>query len=104
MSKSFKNIIAFVPSTSLNTIIHLLKETGVPGASIANVRGYGEYSNTFSHDPLVHNIRLDIIIEDDKVESVVELIMDHSGSRTGDGIVAVTSLDAVYRVRTRAHC
>ena len=99
---AFKNIVAIVRKDKLNLIIDKLQVSGVSGLSVVEVRGFGEYINTFSRNPLAESIKLELIIESDKVDDVIKLIMDeaHTGIE-GDGIIAVNNIHEFYRVRDK---
>ena len=99
---AFKNVVAIVRKDKLKLIVEKLQEFGASGVSVVEVRGYGEYINTFSRNPLEESIKLELMIESNSVEDIVQLIMDeaHTGIE-GDGIIAVHSIDHLYRVRDK---
>jgi len=99
---NFESVIAIVRKDKLSLIIDKLQDFGVSGVSVVEVKGYGEYSNTFSPNPLSESIKLELMIESDSVDAVVKLIMDeaHTGIE-GDGIITVHSIDRFYRVRDK---
>ncbi|MDH5228628.1 MAG: P-II family nitrogen regulator [Gammaproteobacteria bacterium] len=99
---SVKQVVAILQKSRINQVIEALKETGVPGASISSIKGYGEYVNTFSNDGLEDKIKLEVVISEKDVYRVVGIILDHASTGSeGDGIVSVHSVDEVYRVRDK---
>ena len=72
----------------------------MPGLSIAPVKGYGEYVNTYSEGYLETCSKVEIFTNDDAAEKVARLIMELATTGVeGDGIVAIVPVDAIYRVR-----
>jgi nitrogen regulatory protein P-II 1 len=98
----FKKVIAIFRCDSCDKVEQELQEIGVHGFSISKVKGCGEYANLYSNDWLVTHARIEIFIEEAKVDKTVETIMDaaHIGME-GDGIIAVLPVEKLYRIRTR---
>ena len=53
--------------------------------------------------PLVTHARIEIFIEESRVKSIVDTIMEcaHTG-RAGDGIIVVLPVEQVYKIRRKA--
>ncbi len=102
---SFKKITAFVRPGLLDKIEDALKEKGVPGVSVSQVKGYGEYANIYAKDIMVAAVRIEVFIDAECADSVAQAIMEaaHTGLE-GDGIVAVTPVEQIYHVRSRKKC
>ena len=99
---TLKHIIAFIREDKLEKIIDRLREIKVDGVSIAYIKGYGEYINTFSRNPLVESVKIEIIVPSDRVNEIVGLIINDAYTGVeGDGIVAVSSIDQYYRIRDK---
>ena len=99
---NLKNIIAIVQESRVLKIIETLQSENVPGASIMKVRGYGEYINNYSEDSLSENVRIEIMVESTRVRHAVNLIMSLTSSgMEGDGVIAVTPVEHLYRIRDR---
>lgn len=96
-------VTAFIRSDALEQVEHHLRELGVSGISVTQVKGYGEYANFYAHEGITTHARVEIFTAAKRVEAAVQAIMDaaHSGL-PGDGIVVVQSVDKVYRIRHRA--
>lgn len=96
-----KMIWAVVRSSEVKTIAQALKEIGVSGCSVYPVRGYGEEWHVY--EPLVHggHHKIEMIIEDDRVEQVVQEITERASTGLqGDGLLSVFGLDTVVHLRT----
>ncbi len=102
---SFKKITAIVRLDLLHKVEHALKELGVPGVSISQIKGYGEYANLYAEDGMVEGVRVEVFIDAECTEAAVQAIMQaaHTGLE-GDGIVAVTSVEQIYHIRTKELC
>jgi len=99
---AFKNVVAIIRKDKLNIIIDKLQVSGVSGVSVVEVKGIGEYINTFSRNPLAESVKLELMIDSDKVDDVIKLVMDQANTGIeGDGIVAVHNIEAFYRIRDK---
>jgi len=96
-------ITAIFRSDACKKVEQRLQELGVAGFSLSHIKGYGEYADLYSNDWLTSHARLEIFTEAEKVDRLVEAIMDsaHVGL-AGDGIIAVQSVEKLYRIRTRS--
>lgn len=96
-------VTAIIRCEVLEKVEQRLNEIGVPGISVTQVKGHGEYSDFYSRDSMTTHVRVEIFISAQRAEAIVQAIMDaaHSGT-AGDGIVAVLPVNQVYRIRHRA--
>lgn len=99
---NYRKVTAFVQSDLADRVTERLREIGVHGMSLCDVRGCGEYANLWGASPDVAHTRLEIFIPAEQAEKVAQAIMEaaHTGG-TDDGIVAVSPVDVVYRIRNR---
>ena len=96
-----KKIIAIIRRDALESVENRLQRIGVPGVSISQVKGYGEYAD-FINQQLTRNARIEIFTNEDKVEGIVETIMDAAQTKAqGDGLVAVESVSRIWRIREK---
>ncbi len=98
----YRKITAIFRCDACDKVEQRLQELGVQGFSLSHVKGYGEYADLYSNDWLTSHARLEIFTEEERVETIIEAIMDsaHVGL-AGDGIVAVLPVEKLYRIRTR---
>lgn len=94
-----KMVTAVIRTTSLQRILRLLSDLNIKGVTVSEVRGTGDQA-IISGDLAVHD-RIDIIVDDDKAETVSGLIAEnaHTGL-PGDGVVAIVPLDYMVEIRT----
>lgn len=99
----YRKVTAIINIDKLVAVETRLQELGVPGVSVTEVKGYGEYANLFSRDWMTRHARIEIFTVPGRVDAIVCAIMNaaHSGL-SGDGFVAVLPVEQVYRIRTRA--
>ena len=99
----FKKISAIVRGTRLEAVEKRLQELGVPGISVTEMKGFGEYANFFRRDWFSREVKIEIFCSEDSVEKIVSGIIEtvRTGTR-GDGIIAVLPVDKVFNVRTGA--
>jgi len=97
-----KMIWAVVRSSKVDEIARALKKIGVSGCTVYPARGYGEQWHLY--EPLIHggHHKLETIVREDQVESVVREITEEAWTGIeGDGILSVFDLDHVIHVKTK---
>lgn len=103
-----KLIVAYVKPFKLEEIKDALREVGVTGMSVGEIRGFGRqsgqtevYRGAEYKVEFVPKTRIEVAIEDDDVERVVATI--EGAARTGDigdGKVIVLPIEQILRIRT----
>src|SRR3990170_3692612 len=95
-------VVAIIRTFALERVEKTLQEMGVRGLTVIRAKGFGAHANLFSANWRVDQVKIEIYMEQDRVESIVAAILDaaHAES-TGGGIVAVLPVEKVYSVRTR---
>jgi len=103
-----KMIKAFVRSRKVDEVIRALERAGCPGITVSRVHGVG-----YGYDPILFTLapselrktpevcKVEIACQDAEVDGLVKALMDaaRTGSQ-GDGIVFVTPVEQVFRIRT----
>ncbi len=103
MSTDYSMVTGIIRSECLKQVERALQELGVSGVSVSRVKGYGEYADFFTSDWMSPYVRLEVITAADRAEAVVDAILEAASSGTkGDGIVTLTPIEAVWRIRSRA--
>jgi len=99
----YKKIVAIIRKGYLERVEQALQAHGVKGITVSCVKGFGEYANYFSRNWMCEHGRIELFVSEDEVDSIVETVMEaaHSGA-SGDGMVAVLPVEAVYRIRTKS--
>src|SRR5689334_24664188 len=103
-----KLVTAIVKPHKLDDVKEALQALGVAGLTISEARGYGRqrghtevYRGAEYQVDFVPKVRLEILVDDDGVRTVVDRIVDSARTgKIGDGKVWVTSVDDVVRIRT----
>lgn len=103
-----KKIEAIIKPFKLAPLKDRLLEAGVSGMTIQEVKGFGEDQGQVhllrgTEYPLefTPKVLITLIIEDEYEEKIVEAIQDEcSTGHSGDGMVYVTDLSRVVRIRT----
>ncbi|NDE91134.1 MAG: P-II family nitrogen regulator [Alphaproteobacteria bacterium] len=103
-----KMIIAVIKPFKLNDVRKALNLVGVHGMTVTEVQGYGrqkgntgmymgaEFATTF-----VNKVKLDIAVDESKVDLVVDTILKAAGSgKVGDGKIFVYNVEQVVRIST----
>ena len=95
-------VVAIIRTHALGPVEKKLQEMGVRGLTVIRAKGFGASPNLFSRDWLVDQVKLEIYMEQDRVDSIVAAILDTAHSESsGNGIVAVLPVEKVYSVSAR---
>ncbi len=104
-----KLIKAYVRHRKMEEIFNALKKDGFCCMTMAECEGTGRYSdhekehisNKYPFADAYRVIKLEVLVADEHVEQLVELIRQNgrTGYR-GDGMIIVSPVDEVYKVRT----
>ncbi len=96
-----KKITAIFRSHLLEVVERRLRELGVKGISVSQVKGYGEYKQFYTKDGLSEEARIEIFTTKDEVDAIVRAILEsaHTGL-AGDGFVAVIPVEKIFRIKS----
>ena len=103
-----KLIVAIIKPFKVDDVKSALKAKGVDGMTITEAQGFGRqrghtevYRGAEYEVDFVPKIRVEVVIDDDRLDEIVTTIVDSAHTGTiGDGKVWVQTLDSVIRVRT----
>lgn len=103
-----KLIVAYVKPFKLDEIKDALREVGVTGMSVGEIRGFGRqsgqtevYRGAEYKVEFVPKTRIEVAVGDDDVDRVVAAI--ETAARTGDigdGKIIVLPIEEILRIRT----
>ena len=103
-----KKIEAIVREEKLNDIKDALKDIGIVGMNVIEVRGHGRQggivlegrAGTYQID-MLPRIQFNIVLSDHNVEKTIEAICKAAGTgRAGDGLIFIYPVEDVVRIRT----
>ncbi len=103
-----KKIEAIIKPFKLDEVKDALQEIDVQGITVSEVKGYGRqkghtelYRGAEYVVDFVPKIKLETVVEDERVEQVIEAIVQtaHTG-KIGDGKIFVSPIDDAVRIRT----
>jgi len=103
-----KKIEAIIREEKLNDVKDALREIGIVGLNVVEVRGHGRQggitltgrTGTYQVD-MLPKVQLNIVLSDHNVERTIDTIIKAaSTSAEGDGMIFVTPVDEVIRIRT----
>ena len=103
-----KKVEAIIRPFKLEDVKIALVNAGIVGMTVSEVRGFGRqkgqverYRGSEFTVEFLQKLKLEIVVDDDKVETVVGAIQDAARTgEIGDGKIFVSSIDAVIRIRT----
>jgi len=98
----YKKVSAIINPLMLEKVDTALRDMHVPGMTVTPVKGYGEYHNFYQADMMCKHASIEIFCQASEAEAIARCIVDaaHIG-QPGDGIVAITSVDQIFCVRTK---
>lgn len=103
-----KKIEAFIREEKLEDVKSALKEIGIVGMNVVDVRGHGRQGGitlagrTGSYQvDLLPRLQLNIVLSDHNVEKTIETICKAAMTgNIGDGLIFVYPVEEVIRIRT----
>ena len=101
-------ITAIVKPFKLDDVKDALKAANIQGITVSEVRGFGRqgghtetYRGAEYKIDFVPKVRLEIVVDNSEVDSVVEAIKAAATTgKIGDGKIWVTNVDRIIRIRT----
>jgi len=103
-----KLITAIVKPFKLDDVKAAVKAAGVTGITVTEVRGFGRqgghtevYRGAEYNIDFVPKVRLEMVIDDAVVDTVIEAITSSAGTgKIGDGKIWVSTVERLVRIRT----
>ena len=103
-----KYIIAIVKPNKVDDVHSALATLGVQGMTVSEVHGYGRqrghkeiYRGAEYAISYVPKLKLEIAVEDEKVEHVTQVIVEAARTgKIGDGKIFILELSSALRIRT----
>ena len=103
-----KRIEAIIKPFKLEEVKERLRELGVSGMTVSEVKGFGRtggrtevYRGSAYVVDFVPKVKIEVVLKDSLVRDVVEAITTAARTgKIGDGKIFVTTIDEVVRIRT----
>jgi nitrogen regulatory protein PII len=103
-----KKIEAIIRPFKLEDVKIALVNAGVVGMTVSEVRGFGRqkgqverYRGSEFTVEFLQKLKLEIVVDDDRVATVVEAIQDAARTgEIGDGKIFISPVESVIRIRT----
>ncbi|MFM7452653.1 MAG: P-II family nitrogen regulator [Cyanobium sp. M30B3] len=103
-----KKVEAIIRPFKLEDVKIALVNAGIVGMTVSEVRGFGRqkgqverYRGSEFTVEFLQKLKLEIVVDDDKVDTVVSAIQDAARTgEIGDGKIFVSTIDSVIRIRT----
>ena len=103
-----KKIEAIIKPFKLDDVKEALGGLGVEGLTVTEVKGFGRqkghtelYRGAEYVVDFLPKIKLEVVVDDDKVEGVIEAIVGAANTgKIGDGKIFVLPLNEAIRIRT----
>ncbi|HYI62343.1 MAG TPA: P-II family nitrogen regulator [Acidimicrobiales bacterium] len=103
-----KIVTAIVKPFKLDDVKSALKDAGVVGITVTEVKGFGRqgghtetYRGTEYKIDFVPKVKLEVVIDDAEVDRVVQAVVAAAATgKIGDGKVWVTPVESIVRIRT----
>lgn len=106
-----KKVEAIIRPEKFQELRDQLYAIGIGGMTVTEAAGTGKqkgkqglFRGTVFEIQLLPKLKLDLVLDDDKVEEVVNLIIDVCATDSiGDGKIFILPVDDAIRIRTREH-
>ena len=103
-----KKVEAIIRPFKLEDVKVSLVDAGIVGMTVSEVRGFGRqkgqverYRGSEFTVEFLQKLKVEVVIEDEKVESVVKAISEAAKTgEIGDGKIFITPVETVVRIRT----
>ena len=103
-----KLVMAIIKPFKLDVVREALTELGIQGLTVSEAKGFGRqkgqteiYRGAEYVIDFVPKVRLDLVVDDELVDSVVEAIQQSAHSdKIGDGKIFVLEVAQAMRIRT----
>ena len=103
-----KLVKAIIKPFKLDEVRQALNDAGVQGMTVSEVKGYGRqkghtelYRGAEYVVDLLPKVKLEVVVGDDQVQSVVDVIAEAAQSgKIGDGKIFVLPVEQAVRIRT----
>ena len=102
-----KKLAAIIQPSRLDSVKDALREIGVDGMTVSEVRGHGRqkghtevYRGYEYTVDLLPKIKIEAVLPDNLVEPAVNTILKHARTgKIGDGKIFLTTVDEAIRIR-----
>jgi len=103
-----KLITAIIKPFKVDDVIAAMKDVGVQGVTVSEVRGFGRqgghtetYRGAEYRVDFVPKLKVEIAVDDDMVDRLVDVIRVAAATgKIGDGKIWITALERLTRIRT----
>ncbi|ARS38094.1 P-II family nitrogen regulator [Pontibacter actiniarum] len=102
-----REVKAFVRSTKVSEVIKALRHNGFKSMTVTEVEGTGRFTKPGASPslkfPITHSkmAKLELLCKKEDVETIVKLIYEFGGTgEKGDGIISISQVERVFKVRT----
>jgi len=103
-----KLVTAIIKPSRLDPVLEALKDIGVAGMTVSEVRGFGRqrgktevYRGAEYEVKLLPKVKIEVLTSAAAVERVCAAVMEAANTgKIGDGKIWVSDLDHVIRIRT----
>mgnify|MGYP001796905738 FL=1 len=103
-----KLITAVIKPFKLDDVKDALKDAGIAGITVSEVRGFGRqgghtetYRGAEYKIDFVPKVGIEVVVDDSVVDTVVEAIKTGAATgKIGDGKIWVSDVDRIVRIRT----
>jgi nitrogen regulatory protein P-II 1 len=103
-----KLITAVIKPFKLDDVKDALKDAGITGITVSEVRGFGRqgghtetYRGAEYKIDFVPKVGIEVVVEDSVVDAIVEAIKTGAATgKIGDGKIWVSDVDRIVRIRT----
>ncbi|MGE3143782.1 MAG: P-II family nitrogen regulator [Hyphomonadaceae bacterium] len=103
-----KLVTAVIKPSRLDPVLEALKDAGVAGMTVTEVRGFGRqkgktevYRGAEYEVKLLPKVKIEVVVSAEAAEAVATALADAAKTgKIGDGKIWIADLESVHRIRT----
>lgn len=97
---NYCKVVAIMNITDYGLISNQLKELNIPGVTVSQVQGFGDYINEYNEFGFSENMKIEIYTSQAQAEEIATVLSKLANEITeGGGIIAIEPLAQLHNVR-----
>lgn len=96
----FNKVVLIINITDYGLISDEIKKLNVPGITVNNVQGFGDYMNQYSPQGLCDSLKVEIYTSLEQADGIAIALSKLASDMTeGGGVVAIEPVSKLYNVK-----
>lgn len=96
----YSKVVMIMNITDYGLVSDEIKALNIPGITVSNVRGFGDYINEFLQEGLCDSLKIEIYTSSEQADEIATSLAKLAASMTeGGGVVAIEPVSRLYNVK-----